>query len=388
VRARTGAAVAAGGEATGEPVKLGYRPGLDGVRAVAVFGVIGWHFYHWPTGGGSGVSLFFVLSGFLITSLLMEEWRERDRIALGRFYLRRALRLLPALWFLLLCWTVVALVAGNFASEPLVFGFTYTTNVAMAVQGHVPALDHLWSLGNEEQFYFLWPLILLVMLKLRWQPLRLVAVAATIALAEVVVRDAFDQRALLWFRFDTMLVGCVAGILFASPLHGKLRSFCCSPPVAATGATLLVYLLLKPPQWIVSVAGYKMSPYNLVFALAAAVTIVWVVEGCPGFRPAGWVLASPPVAYLGRISYALYLWHILVLEFLRRANGGYVWTEPWIAPLAIAGSIGMATVSYFLIERRFLRVKWRLSETGSHDADVTVVVGRHEPELTLQPETS
>ena len=127
---------------------------------------------------------------------------------------------------------------------------------------------------------------------------------------------------------------------------------------------------------------------NLVFALAAAVTIVWVVEGCPGFRPAGWVLASPPVAYLGRISYALYLWHILVLEFLRRANGGYVWTEPWIAPLAIAGSIGMATVSYFLIERRFLRVKWRLSETGSHDADVTVVVGRHEPELTLQPETS
>lgn len=368
-------------------MKLGYRPGLDGLRAVAVFGVIGYHYYHWPTGGANGVELFFVLSGFLITSLLMEEWRERRRISLSRFYLRRALRLLPALWFMLLGWTVIALVTGHFVPSPLVYGLTYTTNIAAAFEGGLPGLGHLWSLGNEEQFYFLWPLLLIVMLRWRWRPLRLVAVAATLAFVEVVVRDAFDQRPLIYFRFDAMLIGCVAGILFASPLNGKLRSFCCAPPVAATGATLLAYLLLRPPQWTVLAAGYHISPYSLVFALAAAVTIVWVVEGCPGFRPAYWGLASPPVAYLGRISYAIYLWHIVVLDFLRVANGGYVWTEQWIAPLAIVCTIGVASVSYFLVERRFLRMKWRLSTTGSHDADATVVLGRHGPELTLQPET-
>src|SRR5262249_2426723 len=112
LRARTTPAVAAGSEATGGPEKLGYRPGLDGLRAVAVFGGIGYHYYHRPTGGANGVELFFVLSGFLITSLLMEEWRERGRISLSRFYLRRALRLLPALWFMLLGWTVISLVTG------------------------------------------------------------------------------------------------------------------------------------------------------------------------------------------------------------------------------------------------------------------------------------
>ena len=379
----------AGREATGERVKLGYRPGLDGLRAVAVFAVIGFHYYRQPVGGASGVELFFVLSGFLITSLLMEEWRERSRISLSRFYLRRALRLLPALWFFLLAWTVLTVPTGHFSFEPLLYGFTYTTNIATVVLGHPPGLSHLWTLGNEEQFYLLWPLLLVVMLRRRWQPLRLVAVAATLALAELVVRDALDHPFVLAnFRFDAMLVGCVAGILFASPLHGKLRSFCCAPPVAAAGATLLAYLLLKPPVWTIAVGGQRVYPGNLVFSLAAAVTIVWVVEGCPGFRPARWVLASPPVAYLGRISYALYLWHPLVGEGIAWQNGVGVQNARWAPPLAIVCSIGVASLSYWLVERRFLRMKWRLSSTGSHDADVSVVIGRHGPALPVQPETT
>jgi peptidoglycan/LPS O-acetylase OafA/YrhL len=384
----TGAAV--GGKADGERVKLGYRPGLDGLRAVAVFAVIGFHYYHLPVGGASGVELFFVLSGFLITSLLMEEWRERGRISLSRFYLRRALRLLPALWFFLLIWIVLAHHAGHFSVAPLVYGVTYTTNIATVVQGHAPGLSHLWSLGNEEQFYLLWPLLLIAMLVRRWQPLRLVAVAVTLALAEIVVRDALGHSfALSNFRFDAMLVGCVAGILFASPLHAKLRSFCCSPPVAATAATLLAYLLLKPPLWKLVVGGQRVYPENLVFSLAAIVTIVWVVEGCPGFWPARWALASPPVAYLGRISYALYLWHPIVGAWLVWGNGAALRDERWTPPLAIALSVCAASVSYWLVERRFLRMKWRLSATGSHDADVTVVLGRSsEPEPQLQPETT
>ena len=157
------------------------------------------------------------------------------------------------------------------------------------------------------------PLLLIVMLRRRWQPLRLVTVAATLALAEIVVRDAFGHwYTFAHFRFDAMLIGCVAGILFSSPLHGKLRSFCCAPPVAAASATLVVYRLLKSPTWTFRLGGHLVHTESLVFSITAAITIVWVVEGCPGFRPAHWALASPPVAYLGRISYALYLWHPLV----------------------------------------------------------------------------
>jgi peptidoglycan/LPS O-acetylase OafA/YrhL len=380
---------AAGGEATGERVKLGYRPGLDGLRAVAVFAVIGFHYYRWPLGGAGGVELFFVLSGFLITSLLMEEWRERSRISLSRFYMRRGLRLLPALWFFLLITLVPSLYGGHLSWSAYVYGFTYTTNIATVIEGHFPGLSHLWSLGNEEQFYLLWPLLLIVMLRRRWHPLRLVAVAATLALAEIVVRDAMGHWfTLSQFRFDAMLIGCVAGILFASPLHGKLRAFCCAPPVAAVGATVLTYMLLEAPTWTILVGGLRVHPENLAFSLASAVTIVWVVEGCPGFLPASWFLASPPVAYLGRISYALYLWHEFVGHWLIWQSGAGLRDEVLTPPVAIVFTIGVASFSYWAVERRFLRIKWRLSSTGSHDADATVVLAGHGPELPVQPGTS
>ncbi len=378
--------VVAGSSAAGERAKLGYRPGLDGLRAVAVFAVIGFHYYRWPTGGASGVELFFVLSGFLITSLLLEEWRERSRISLPRFYLRRALRLLPALWFLLAVWAILAAHAGHFQWTPLVYGLTYTTNLATIIQGHYPGLSHLWSLGNEEQFYLLWPLLLLVMLKRRWQSLRLVTVAATLALAEIVVRDALGHPfSLSFLRFDAMLIGCIAGILFASPLHGKLRAFCCAPPVAAAGAAMLTYLLLRPPVWAIAVGGHRIQPENLAFSLSAVITIVWVVEGCPGFRPAIWALASRPVAYLGRTSYAIYLWHPVVGAWLLWHKGAALQSERWGAPIAIVLSVGMASVSYWLVERRFLRMKWRLSPTGSHDADASVVLGLEDARIPVGP---
>ena len=372
-------------------MKLGFRPGLDGLRALAVFAVIGLHFYDWPVGGASGVELFFVLSGFLITSLLMEEWNGRGRISLSRFYARRGLRLLPALWFVLLIWSVFNAYAGHFSWAPVIFGFTYTTNIATVVEGHYPGLSHLWSLANEEQFYFLWPLLLLVMLKRRWRPLTVVAVAATLVLVEIVERDAMGHWfTLSQFRFDAMLVGCIAGILFTSPFHGKLRSFCCAPPIAAIGAFMMIYLMVKAPIWTFRVGDYRVHPENLVFSLSAAVTIVWVVEGCPGFRPANWLLLSPPVLYLGRISYGLYLWHMFVAHALAWGKIGSVQSERFTPPLAIICTIAAASFSYFVVERRFLRIKWRLSETGSHDADTTtVVLARHgEPELPLRAETS
>ena len=150
---------------------LGYRPSLDGLRAVAVLAVISWH-YVLPgvKGGFLGVDIFFVLSGFLITRLLIEEWELTAGIHLGRFYLRRMLRLFPALFLLLVVtlpfvpriWTIQALL--------------YVTNWGI-LSGKLAscAIMQLWSLSVEEQFYLLWPPLLLGLLALR-TPRRIVGV--------------------------------------------------------------------------------------------------------------------------------------------------------------------------------------------------------------------
>src|SRR5262249_25897924 len=144
--------------------RLGYRPALDGVRALAITGVVLAHAYRWPPGGGFGVDLFFVLSGFLITTLLLEEHAAHGRISLVDFYRRRAFRLLPALYTLLLVYLAIVVVRGEFTEwfRPLsaLAAFFYATNLVEATGWGIDGpVRHLWSLAAEEQFYFVWPLL-------------------------------------------------------------------------------------------------------------------------------------------------------------------------------------------------------------------------------------
>src|SRR5262249_38292598 len=145
---------------------LGYRPSLDGFRAVAIIAVMGFHDgVSFAAGGSLGVDMFFVLSGFLITSLLIEEWAKNDSISLTRFYARRALRLLPALVVMLACYEIYALVrlhgAELRATElHILAALLYSANWVRALAGPNAmgdAIPHTWSLAVEEQFYFLWP---------------------------------------------------------------------------------------------------------------------------------------------------------------------------------------------------------------------------------------
>ncbi len=153
-------------------IHLPYISGLDGIRAVAVIAVI---FYHanvsWALGGFLGVETFFVLSGYLITSLLLREWRYTGAINLSYFWLRRARRLLPALWFFLLILPPVVTVLAPDALarlwEDTLPALGYVTNWYYVVRdisyfeqfGRAPLLQHLWSLAVEEQFYIFWPII-------------------------------------------------------------------------------------------------------------------------------------------------------------------------------------------------------------------------------------
>ena len=147
-------------------VRLGYQPALDGVRALAIAPVVALHAFGWPSEGSLGVDLFFVLSGFLITVLLLEEAASRGTFSLRRFWRRRAARLVPGLLLMLAVYVIFSRGSHPWA---VAFGATYTANVATVIDPNaIPwSLGHLWSLAQEEQFYLLWPVILLMFLRTR-----------------------------------------------------------------------------------------------------------------------------------------------------------------------------------------------------------------------------
>ena len=226
---------------------LGYVPALDGVRAVAIAAVVSVHAFSWRGGGVLGVHVFFVLSGFLITTLLLQEWNSRESISLRHFYFRRALRLFPALAAMLATYTVIQLARGlvlapdavklGAAMEGVLYSVFYVSNIVQA-SGTVLAVPvtPLWSLATEEQFYVLWPFLLVLALRLgvrRWAiEAFLIAGIALIAGHRIRLSLADVPPERLYYApdtsFDMILIGCLLGLWFASgrlPRLLRSRSF-------------------------------------------------------------------------------------------------------------------------------------------------------------------
>lgn len=316
-----------------------HRPGLDGLRGIAVLIVLASHARiagFALQGGLAGVTLFFVLSGYLITSLLVAERDGTGRVNLRAFYIRRGLRLLPALFALLAVVSVgYAFDAWPSPPGPVVDNLLVSV---VAVAGYVGnwailgfnpgVLGHTWSLGVEEQFYFVWPLMLLAGLRL-FGP-RGVAVVA-LALAVLVTPWRFvvaGEDNLIRLRVgtdmhaDALLFGCALALL-------RIRA---SSLVGWAGVGGLVVLAAV---WTSGALG------ELIFVPLATIASVAALAGCPS------LLGGRPLAYVGRISYGLYLWHYLL-----------IWWG-WPAPLTIVVSIAVAVVSYERLERPFLRLKDR-----------------------------
>ena len=211
--------------------RLGYRPALDGLRAVAILLVIAYH-DGLLEGGFVGVDVFFALSGFLITSLLVEEWRERGTIQLGRFYARRALRLAPALSVFVFTvyaathWLVPSM-AGALEGRWALAALLYLTNILTAYGGEYPLglVSICWSLAMEEQFYLLWPLLLRTALRARlsWRVLALLLGALVFACNVLRLGLARRGGEEAWLRIyfgpdtraDAILVGCLLAVLVA-----------------------------------------------------------------------------------------------------------------------------------------------------------------------------
>jgi peptidoglycan/LPS O-acetylase OafA/YrhL len=326
---------------------LGHSRGLDGVRGVAILAVFGLHFFQ-LRGGFYGVDLFFVLSGFLITTLLLEERVRTGGTSLGSFYVRRARRLLPALVaFLVVVILVGSLVftAGRLA-EMVGGSLFYCLNIIGAF-GHRDVftkspVNHLWSLSQEEQFYLVWPALLSLSLRRVREsqllvPLLRAFVALAIYRAGLVAGGAGYDR--IYFGPDTHADGLVIGCAAAVARRRGLQL------PAWVGAVALAVLL-------VAFAGgdfsfhWNVLELPIVNLVAAAV----VLEATHGQRMTR-MLSIRPLPWFGAISYSLYLWH----EFARWLIAG-----PHPLPELVL-TIPLALGSYYVIERPFRRRHRRIA---------------------------
>jgi peptidoglycan/LPS O-acetylase OafA/YrhL len=339
---------------------LKHRPALDGIRAIAITLVVCIHAFHTPVGGHFGVDVFFVLSGFLITSMLAAEHGGTGTIAVRSFYVRRARRLLPALFVLLAVFLVVRLWLGSAHEHwndalAVGAGIAYCMNfVAAFAPGFLlhpgtHALTHLWSLATEEQFYLVWPLALVLLLRFapRRAALVILAVCVGSALWRIALVESYS-RDRVYFALDTrldgLLLGSVVGLLW---VNGLLPAFLRS---AARRRTLLAAAAV-PTLAAFTTVVYGTSTWAVALVavnLASALLVLEVVlaEDAPVAR----LLQLAPIAYLGRISYSLYLWHVPLFEAYIPGRA-----STFRILLAIAAALGAAVTSYHVIEKPFRR---------------------------------
>jgi peptidoglycan/LPS O-acetylase OafA/YrhL len=344
--------------------RVGYRPALDGLRGIAILLVMLTHagVPNLDAAGSVGVTLFFVLSGFLITQQLSCEHEGTGRINLRRFYARRARRLLPALSLLLMA-VAAYLLSSHQSLLPVLLAAGYVTNIANALGQTQGNLDHTWSLSLEEQFYLLWPLLLPLVAR-RGRPVLFLVLAATVSAA---------LRSGLWLagapiyriysgpdtRADAILVGCALAFL-ATRVDTRWVNRAAIP-----SAILMVVACTTP--WAVFV--WLLTPLPL-----ASATLILCAE-----RNAPKILTWRPLVLTGKISYGLYLWNLPVALSLRS------WHAPlWATGLALlVVNFALATLSWFIMERPFRHRP--VTDAGHGVAIVSSLQPPHREGVTLAP---
>jgi peptidoglycan/LPS O-acetylase OafA/YrhL len=313
--------------------RLGHRPALDGLRGVAVLLVVADHAGFLPEpDGGIGVTLFFVLSGFLITRMIVEA-REAGTWSMPAFLANRAVRLFPALLVMVATVSTVMLLRGlpvGRVAARAVPAVAYVQN--MMPRMRFPVFDQTWSLGVEEQFYLLWPLALPWVVRRR-RPL--VTIAAVIALSAAAAMTLGGDW--LPMHVYALLSGCALALI--GPAVAR-------PWMLPTGAVALLGALVVAPGFT------QIYVYGPMLATPAAVLLVAGASG-----PSR-VLEVRPLRFTGRISYAVYLWHVPLLRLSGTTYAG-VAALPYVAL-----SVVLAVLSTLLLEEP-LRRAWRQRTTSA-----------------------
>ena len=345
-------------------VEQAHRPALDGLRAIAVTGVVVYHLgATWLPGGFLGVDLFFVLSGFLITSLLLDEVARRGRISYSDFLTRRARRLLPALYLLVLvvcawaAWVAAPEAIGDLRGAALAAVF-YVANwffIATSrsyfadAQGPSP-LEHTWSLSIEEQFYLLWPILLLLFVR-RLSPRAVIAALALgIAGSVAFMATAYDSTdpSSAYFgtvgRVHELLVGC----LLAYAAHRGLAI----PPSWRWTGWIALGLIGVMMATVSDLTSFYYRGGSLVFCVIVAWLVLALGAGPPGGGPTR-ALSWAPLVWIGMLSYGIYLWHWPLILWLTPASTGL---DGVLLPLVrIGATLAIASASYYLVERPIRR---------------------------------
>lgn len=371
-----------------------YLPALDGVRALAIASVIAYHLdYGWAAGGFLGVDLFFVLSGFLITTLLIEERAASGTVRFGAFWSRRAKRLLPALLVMLVAVSIFVAVSPGTTDLSQLRGDGIATifyfanwHLLLARQSYFSAfeapspLQHTWSLAIEEQFYLVWPFVIAGLLFLGrslrrnrvrrdthvarapelWRSAGLAltvggAVLSAAWMAYLIHSGAGINR--VYYGTDTrafdLLAGAVAAMFAASRPQPSARTRTVLHVLSAVCLCIVVLF------W--GLAGTAGGPRTFMFyggflayAAVSAVLVSDVRQLSAG--PVGRVLSIRPVRWIGKISYGLYLWHLPVIIEL---DSGRVGLSGWrLACVQVSVTVVVATLSFYLIERPIRRMHW------------------------------
>jgi peptidoglycan/LPS O-acetylase OafA/YrhL len=358
---------------------LHYRPDIDGLRAVAVVCVLLFHAGAYGVGGGYvGVDIFFVISGYLITSIILRDINGGS-FSIAEFYARRIRRLFPALFCVLICTTAAAgllLLPRDFLNygRSLAAATLFASNVFFrgdtgyfAAPAEDKPLLHTWSLAVEEQFYLTFPIFLLLvarMLKRRWIACTLLI--ALLALATSIARTATDQPAafyLVQYRAWELLIGALLAMELVPPLANRIvREACSLLGLGLIGWTIFTY---SPTT---AFPGLSAVPPCLAAALL-------IHCGASGPTLVNWALSRKPYVFIGLIAYPLYLWHWPILVFARH------WVARELAPLeaafCLAAAFAAAVLTWRFVETPVRRVRWPapvLISRGSVAMAISVVI--------------
>jgi peptidoglycan/LPS O-acetylase OafA/YrhL len=357
-----------------DPPAPGYNPALDGLRGLAIIAVLAYHLYPAALPGGFiGVDVFFVLSGYLITSLLLREWSGTGGIDLRRFWSRRIRRLMPALavtvgGVLAFEWAVNGAISTRLRDDA-VASLSYVANWRFALSGQsyfeqfgAPSpLRHTWSLAIEEQWYLVWPILLRVVLRVGGRRLAAIVCSAGATASAVLLWAVAYQRpdtSRAYYGTDCRAFTLLAGSLLAVVLADRVVSKRLGRVVAAAALLAVAALVVGS----VRLDGSMSFMYVTGFAAVAAVSVV-AVAGCAltteRQRPTWFATAVgiAPLRVIGKLSYSLYLVHWPVIVLLNSNRLGV--DDDWLPVAQLAITVVLAAISYAVVEQPLRRWNWR-----------------------------
>ena len=366
-------------------MKLEYYKNLDGLRGIAAIMVVAFHFYSYPDGyyddatlakkitgiGQHGVSLFFVLSGFLITRILFATKGSGNYFYC--FFVKRILRIAPLYYFFLFIWFYLLPPLINYPIAPVMDqlpAFLYVQNVYSTFgipQGGPP---HFWSLAVEEHFYLVWPFVVYYTPSRHLIKLLIAGTAAIFVIRYFMLSNGLPIHDFTLTRIDQIMMGTFLAILELKGLFRKQSVFGLALVSILSVASATYFFMLGPEFFLLK----EMLKYFLLAICFASIIGMFLSLSTNSF--VNKVLSTRPLLYVGQISYGIYVWHVVALILLQH----FLITGIVLVDLLVAFGLTfvMAHVSFYYFELYFLRWKLHLTnapQTGSWDKMVAAVKG-------------